>query len=149
MAGANGGFDAAGFRSGIRFAMAMGAPPATEEQVYFYMPLTVLYSRGLGDDDLPFDPSATRTSPQGEQIAPIQVPCAVSFVTAAEIQTNFGEMDPGDVAVTLLDQDYGKVKGCQYITLRGQRYLYQSTEPPVGLFNVGVYTLLFKAESIT
>lgn len=147
MAGKNPGFNAKAFRDGLHFVMAMGAPTETGDQATFYFPAQLVYRTGEGADHdaegVPFDPSipVTRVVPAG-----VKVPCAVEYQDANGIATDFGIITPSRAAITLLDEDYVKVKGCAYVALGGERYVYRHTEFPSGLFDVGVYTLHFAAE---
>ena len=95
---------------------------------------------------LPFDPQATvtRTEP-----TPVKVDCAIEYFDAENQPTNFGMIAPSRISVTLLDEDYDRVKECAYVVVHGDRYNYRRTEPPSGLFDVGVYTMHFTAENET
>ena len=146
MAGANSGFDAAGFRNAIHFAMQMGAPPEDGEQATFHFPGTLVYNGYLDGDQVPFDPTATITS---NEPPTVKVDCAIEYFDAENQPTNFGMMAPSRIVVTVLDEDYRKIRGCSYVVVHGDRYDYRRTEPPSGLFDVGVYTLHFLSQSET
>src|SRR3954451_15640230 len=143
MAGRNSGFDARAFRQNIRFVMQMGAPPIDGEQATFYFPSQLVYNANTDQDDVPFDPNATvtRVTP-----TPVKVPCAVEYKDANGELTGLGVITPSKASITLLDEDYEKVKGCSYVALRGEKFTYRSTEFPTGLFDVGVYVMHFVAE---
>lgn len=146
MAGSNSGFDAAAFRDGIHFVMAMGAPPDVEAQATFFFPSVLVYQSGEGLDvpnDIPFDPSIpiTRTI-----VPSVKVACAVEYQDAEGIVTDFGLNTPSKAVVTLLDEDYVRVKGCSYVLLNGEKFIYRHTEFPSGLFDVGLYTMHFVSE---
>lgn len=150
MANSNPGFDADAFRTGIRFAMSMGAPPVEGEQAAFLLPSTLVYNLPGGggpayvdQEGVPFDPTTTvtRTVPD-----PIKVLCAVEYFDAHGEPTNFGVITPSRAVITLLDEEYEQIKECIAVVLRGERFIYRSTEYPAGLFDVGVYTLHFTAE---
>jgi hypothetical protein len=143
MAGRNAGFNGREFRKQIRFVMNLGAPPVDGEQATFYFPSQLIYNTNVDAEDVPFDPTATvtRNTP-----TPVKVPCAVEFKTAAGVPTDFGLIVPAHAEITLLDEDYAKVKGCTYVALRGEKYVYRSTDYPTGLFDVGVYVMHFVAE---
>ena len=142
MAGTNPRFNAQKFRKNIRFVMELGAPPVDGERAIFYKPSTLVYSRGVDEADLPFDPTSTVVRQPAQ---PIIVSCAVEYKDVDDLPTDFGDIVPAKAVITVLDEDYLKVKGCEFVTLRGERYKYHHTEPPVGLFDVGVYTLHFRA----
>lgn len=146
MAGKNPGFNAKAFRKNIRFVYQMAAPPLTEEQASFYFPTQLVYNVGTDAEDTPFDPSSTvvRTQPD-----PIKVPCSIEFKETSGQVIDFGVLTPALCIVTLLDEDYERIKGCSYMVLRGEKYNYESTDAPSGLFDVGLYSLQFRAESST
>lgn len=144
MAGTNDGFDADVFREGIRFAQEMAAPPLESEQVAFYRPTQLVYNVPVDDDNVPFDPDATvtRVTP-----APVRVACSVEFQDAAGHATVFGDIAATRVVVTLLDEEYEQVKDATYIVLGGEKWVYSRTRPPSGLFDVGLYSIVFIAEN--
>lgn len=146
MAGKFPGNGSKAFRTGIRFVYNMAAPPLAEEQATFYFPSQLVYNVGTDAEDTPFDPHATvvRTQPP-----PVKVPCSVEFKDSGGQVIDFGQITPAEVEVTLLDEDYAKIEGCSYMVLRGEKYNYSQTYPPSGLFDVGLYTMSFKAESAT
>src|SRR5438309_2807566 len=119
MAGRNSGFDARAFRQNIRFVMQMGTPPLEGEQAAFYFPSQLVYNTPVDADDVPFDPSATVT-----RIVPpaVKVPCAVEYKDVNGELTDFGVITPSKASITLLDEDYAKVKGCSYVVLRGEKF---------------------------
>jgi hypothetical protein len=146
MAGTNDGFDSAAFKAGIHFVMAMGAPPIADEQATFYFPSVLMYQSPEGTDaadDIPLDPSipVTRTT-----VPSVKVPCAVEYLDANGVVTDFGLVTPSKAVVTLLDDDYVKVKNCSYVMLNGEKFVYRHTEFPSGLFDVGLYTMHFVSE---
>jgi hypothetical protein len=140
---APGGFDAAAFRAGIHTAMVMGTPVDDAEAATFYFPATVTYDRPVDADNVPFDPGAHAT-----KVAPasVRVPVAVEYRDETEQLVNFGYVTPAYAVITLLDEEYAQVAGCEYVLLRGSKFRYQSTAYPVALFDVGVYTMHFVSE---
>jgi hypothetical protein len=146
MAGSDSGFNAAEFRDAIHFAMQLGAAPDPAEQLKFYFPSTLVYTGPADGNEVPFDPATTVTSTPS---APVTVDCAVEYFDAENQPTSFGLLAPARIGVTLLDVDYAKVKGCSHVVIHGDRYNYRRTEPPAGLFDVGLYTLHFTSENET
>jgi hypothetical protein len=147
MATSDPGFDAAGFRRQIKQAMNMGAPPDVDAQVTFHFPNVLVYNSNVDGANVPFDPTSTVTTATPRP--PIRVDCAVEYFDSENQPTNFGLLAPSRIVVTVLDVDYEKVKDCAYVVAHGDRYNYRRTEPPVGLFDVGVYTLHFATNSET
>ena len=146
MAGSDPGFNAAEFRNAIHFAMQLGAAPDAGEQVFFHFPTQLVYNVPADGAQVPFNPTATVTSTAPP---PVQVDCAVDYFDAENQPTEFGLLAPTRLTITLLDEDYAQVKGCAYVVVHGDRYDYRRTEPPSGLFDVGLYTMHFTAQSET
>lgn len=144
MAGTSNDFDAAGFRDAIHEVMLMGAPTAEADRAKFYFTKTLVYNTNVDDNNVPFDPDATVTETQP---APISAACGIEYFDANDQPIVFGSVTASRVGVTLLDEEYDKVKGCAYMVIGGERYFYKRTEPPAGLFDVGVYTMYFAAEN--
>lgn len=142
MAGTLDGFDAAGFRDGIRFAMNMGAPPVVGDQVKFYFAPTSTTSASKDDTGLPFNPAVapTVTTP-----TPVSVPCSVEFARQEGEHDRIGYVVPSRLRVMLLDADFDLVEGCAYLVYGGDRYDFRYEEPPTGLFDVGIHVLIFVA----
>lgn len=146
MAGSNAGFNSAEFRDSIRFAMEMGAPPDAGERATFHFPSQLVYNAPADGDQVPFDPTATVTTTEPP---PVQVDCAIEYFDVENQPTQFGLLAPSRITVTLLDEDYAQVKECSYVVVHGDRYEYRRTNPPTGLFDVGVYTMHFTSQSET
>lgn len=142
MAGQGPGFDADEFRSAIQFAMTMGAAPKEEEQVTFLFAPQLVYSAPTDDTNVPFDPNATVVETMPE---PVRVPCAVEYFDATGQLTELGIVAPTRVELLLLDTDYEQVKDAVAVVIHGDRYNYRKTEPPSGLFTVGIFTLHYDA----
>jgi hypothetical protein len=140
MAGTNQGFNAAEFRNGIHFAMAMGAPTDVPDQIKFYFAPTV-----TGDVDASGTPFDLTAAPVTVTPAPVTVPATVMFARQEGEHDRVGFVVPTRLQVLLLDVDYELVKDCSYIVYGGDRYDLRYEEPPNALFNVGVHTMVFVA----
>lgn len=148
MAGTNPGFSAAEFRDAIHFAMKMGAPADPEAQVTFYFDADATTSAvSMDSRRVPFDPDADVNPGTGRQ--PLRVDCAVEYFDAEGQPTGFGLLTPSRLAITLLDVDYEQVVGTSYVVVHGDRYDFRRTEPPVGLFDAGIFTMHFTAQNET
>lgn len=151
MAGKGPGFDGRAFRKNIQFVMRMGAPTNADDQATFLFPSQLVYDSPTDGEDtdatgVPFDPSI----PVRRVLPPaVKVPCAVEYRDAEGIVTDFGTITPSRAVITLLDEDYRKVEGCNAVLLAGERFVYQRTEFPSALFDVGLYVLHFTAENDT
>lgn len=151
MAGTNPAFDAAEFRTAIRDTMTMGMPTATSKR------LTWHWNR-----DQTFDPQDPAATPYDLDQAPVvddpgnpdepsgevQVTYALEFAArpAGSRETVFGQFDTSRAEVTLLEDEYEQIKTADYCTIDGTRYEIDFTAPPVGLFEVTVYTIYITAE---
>lgn len=142
MAGSNPDFNAAEFRTGIQAAMEMGAALEADEQVTFHFPSTLVYNTPADDTDTPFDPTTTVTATPA---VPKRVPCAVEYFDAENQPTSFGLIAPTRLEIMLLDEDYEQVKAATYVVAHGDRYNFRRTQPPGGLFDVGLYVMHFTA----
>lgn len=144
MAGTNPGFDPAQFRNAIRFVYDMAAPPVDDEQATFYGPSTLVYTGSVDDEEVPFDPETTVVSTPATGV---KVPCGIEYLDADGQAVVFGTVTPSKVKISLLDEEYAQVAGALYVVIGGEKYLYRRTEPPSGLFDVGIYTMHFVAEN--
>lgn len=144
MAGTTSGFDDQAFIDGIQFAMTMGAPPSTSDQVMFHFAPVPTGDAAMSADGVPFDPDVSRTSTTPD---PVTVPCVVEYGDARDRDTAFGLQAGTRLRVTLLEADYRKVEDAAFVVYGGDRYDYRHTEAPVGLFSVGVWAMHFTAVS--
>ena len=144
MAGNNAGFNSGQFRDAIRFVYDMAAPPSGDEQATFYGPSTLVYTGSVDDDEVPFNPETTVVRQPAEGV---KVPCGIEYRDAEGEPLPFGTVTASRLIITLLDQDYARIKGCQYVVVGGEKYLYRRTQPPSGLFDVGLFTMHFTAEN--
>jgi len=133
-------FDANKVRAGLRLAMQVGLPVITDDQPTFFMPAVVTGdgSHALDQQGTPFDPAyrPTLVRPAG-----IKVPCSMDYKDAAGNLVAMGSVSATGMVLTLLDEDYVKVKGFAYCVVAGIRYNYQRTDRPQGLVSVGIYTI--------
>ena len=137
-------FDAGVFRESIRFVYTMAAPTVLADQITFFTAPQLVYNTPVDAEDVPFDPAATVTRVQS---VGVQVPCAVEYLDVEGQAIVFGTVTPSKVVVTLLDEDYQRVKDVSYVVIAGERYNYRRTEPPSGLFDCGLYVIHFLAEN--
>lgn len=147
MAGTDPRFPTATVKAGIRFAMEMGAAVDPSDRAQFFMPVTVVYDKGVDGDGVPFDPTATITS--NPTPTPIVVDCAIEYRDASDQPTPFGFITPAKVVITLLDEEFAQIDGFKYVVLRGEKYFFHHHEPAIALFDMGVHTLHCLAESQT
>lgn len=138
MAGTNAAFDAAAFRNGIHFAMAMGLPTVVADQPTFYFAQPRTYDVPVDEEGVPYDPTA-QPLPLASGVRPVQVPCAVEYYDAFGEIITFGAVTPSRVVLTLLDTEFPQVEGFTHVEIGQERYVFRHWEVPIGLFDVGVH----------
>lgn len=149
--GISASFDATQFRNAITFAMQMGTPPDTAKQAKFIKKSTdrtywknniPVISPKLDRDGLPLDPTVeVRTSADTS----ISANCAIEIDRADADELPVGNFRATKAIVTFLDTDYALVVGCQEMIYNGDRYIYGYEPEGLGLFDVGVNTMIFYA----
>jgi hypothetical protein len=146
MAGSNPGFNAAGFRNAIKTAMQMGAPPNEGERATFHFPVPARLQRQHGRR-----PGAVRPDRHRGVHRAAHHPGRLRHrvLRRRGQPTAFGLIAPSRIAVTVLDVDYDRSRSAPTWWSHGDRYDYRRTEPPNGLFDVGVYTMHFTSNSET
>lgn len=137
-------FNGPTFRNAIRFVFEMETSNDPNSAITFHFDDTVSFTGPRDGDDVPFDP---RTPVVRTQHTTVRVPCDVEFQKAGDEPTAFGVVVPAKVKVTLLDQDYEKIKGASYVTVGGDRYAYHYEQPDYALFDVGIHEILYTAEN--
>lgn len=134
------GFDASEFREGIWTAMAVGLPPALEDQPAFVKPAPPLQDGHERDTDgVPLNWQNPRQKDGQDTV--VQVPCAIEFFDGGGQIVNFGSLAATKIVCTLLDEDYEMVKGFSYVVIGGNKYLYERTEPPIGMVDVAIWRI--------
>lgn len=158
MAGTDASFDAGAFRDAIEFAMVMGTPQGAAERATFLFPATTTYYDTTGAT--PVEVVNPRTDQNGnplnpdirrEQVRPasVQVPVAVEFNTANMDERPIGSFKATRASITVLDEHWPQVKDAVEVQLGGDTYVISYTHPPVGLFEVTIYTMECFARSET
>jgi hypothetical protein len=146
MAGTNRGFNPNTFRDAIRFVYTMAAPPDPDRQVVFHFEGTTSWSHPeIDSDNVPFDPTARKTTTVTKP--PIKVPCQVESAEDNGDDTPFGTVIATRIIITLLDEDYAKVEDCTFVVFDGDKYIRELIAAPIGLFNVGLHSIVFIAEN--
>lgn len=142
--GADVGFSGDVFRENIRFAMQMGAPTSTTEQVTFYWKREKTYSP-QDHKRRPYDfTQSTVTDEPGNADIPggsTTVDCAVEFTprNSTGTENQVGAFEAPRAVVTLLDEEYATIEGFDYAMIDGTTYNPDYVAPPLGLFDVTVY----------
>jgi len=143
MAGTPAGFNAQTIREGLLVAMNFGLPPLAADQPTFYFPKAATgVTAPVDDSGVPFDPTVRPTYTRKA----VAVPCAIEYVDGQGKIENFGIIVPSKIKVILMGDEYEQVKGFDFVVIGGQRYFYRSTENPVGLGSIPIWTLHCEAE---
>lgn len=143
MAGSNSGFDADGFREGIRFAMTMGLPEDESQRATFYFAPARTLDGKIDSNDLPLDWAADIVDDDTPD--PVTVPVAFEMDSRANEQTAAGRFDTPTVTITVLDEDYADIEGASYCVIGDATYDIEFVGPPLGLFDVTIYQLFLRA----
>lgn len=146
MAGSDVRFDAAAFRTNIRFAMTMGLPNTSAEKATFQWTVRRTFNKG-DTGGQPFDWSATATATTTHP--DVQIPVAVEFGDQGQDSTNVGTFDMARAIITVLDEDFALIVidgvMADKVLLGGNTFMIDYVAPPLGLFDVTVYQLHCKA----
>lgn len=138
------GFNANQVRQALTDAMIMGMSPDPEQQVIWrWSP-----KREFADSDVAGDPYDWTEAPEDEEVKEdVVVPCAFEFSArpAGSVESSMGQMDTSRVVITLLDEHYEKVKGADLVLLGTNIYEVDFVAPPIGLFDMGVITVIATA----
>lgn len=144
MAGKNPNFNAKEFREAIHFAMEMGLPQDPSERITFRWTPDKTYD----DSDSGGNPWSWDVVPVvTDERADVQVPAAVEFAArpAGSVDTALGQFDTSRVTVTLLDEEFEKIRGADLMVIDANIYDIAFVGPPIGLFDVTVYQLFGEA----
>lgn len=140
------GFDPTKILTGLHKAMEFGEPTRTDDKATFVsVAVTATPGIDVDEDGVPFDPTQRPARAKTSKT----VPCAVEYNDRADMARSFGILQPTRVKITLLDPDYQQVKGFAYVVIGGDKYVYRSTEPPVALGSIDVWTVYAVAEDET
>jgi hypothetical protein len=148
-----GAFSAARFRDGVGFAMKMGIADTLSERVTFFWTTENTYA--VADTKAaPYDWTAVPDTTKSATDVPasLTVPVAVEFFDSKSSSgdTAIGDFDIGRIKVTMLDTSYdqlddfylGKPTG---MTVDGDTYIIDYWAPPIGLFDVTIYSVFASA----
>lgn len=136
-------FPAARFRDAIRGVWEMGATPDEQPVTFCWNPVTT-YDGPVDSHGIAYDPHAR---PTVKAVKPVVIPCGVEYVQVGGDATDFGEIVPSRIKITMFDQEYQVIKSSDYVSLENEKYIYHHDEPPFGLFQVGLHILVYEAEN--
>lgn len=151
-------FDSEGFRNAIKFSMQMGTNPDVSRVAKFVkksttrtywkndVQLTAVPRLDREGKPLDMDIEVRKTADVEIISGPAgTVDVAIEVTTADAEELPVGNFRPTKVTVTALDEDYAKIKDCRELIYNGDRYMYGYEPESMGLFDVGVYTIIFYA----
>lgn len=143
-------FDGVQFRNAIRFAMQMGVPPDPDKQaVFVFKPTGRTYWKNdvqlvsaprLDRDGKPLDPTVEVRRVEADTKT---VDCAVEIVRADAEELPVGTFRQTKAVVTVLDEQYEEIRGCIEMVFNGDRYKFGYEPEGLGLFDVGINTMIF------
>ncbi len=142
------GFNAAKFRSGIKFAMQMGLPGTVTERVTFFWETENVYvSADTRADPYDWTVAAQSSTSATDVPASLTVPVGIEFIDARTTSgdTTVGSFDSPRIKLTVLDDEFATLTDSNLglpngVTVDGSTYVIEYWAPPVGLFDVSVYT---------
>lgn len=142
MAGTDARFNAADFRTNIRFAMTMGLPNTTAERATFQWDTAKTFTK----DDTGGNPFDWTASPVTTVTYPdVLIPVAVEIGGESDDNTNVGTFDISRAVITVLDEDFELLTVndvfCNRVLLGDNAYEIKFVAPPLGLFDVTVYQI--------
>lgn len=146
-------FDGEGFRRAIKFAMEMGTNPDPDKspifirkgqaRTYWKDDVQLGSVPRLDRDGQPLDPQIEIRRESDDQVL---VDCAIEVVRADAEELPVGAFRLTKLVVTLLDEQYELVNDCRELLYNGDRYMFGYEPESNGLFDVGVYTMIFYAK---
>lgn len=152
MAGTDPRFNSTTFRDAIHFAMNMGKPEQTRDEViWMWTPTNTFANTDPGGAPLVWtEPILTQ-----DAHAPVTITCAYEFtpsgLSAQRLGgTSEGVFDTGTLAVTVMDVDFVLLFNDEDVladtaVIGDDVYKTMYVGPPVGLFDVTVYTIYLQA----
>ena len=141
-------FNASEFRGVIKQTMRMGMPADSEEQLVWHINRVQTFSPQ--DPAIkPYDWSAPPVVDQpGDPDHPeglVSVDYALEFAASGGGESEVGRFDQSRLEVTVLDMDYEQIKNADYAMIGRVYYEINFVAPPIGLFDVTVYTIFLRA----
>lgn len=135
------GFNADEVRNGLRLAMNVGLPPVEADQPLFVWDAPADIETAEDPSGIPFawdaEPPAVVAAPH----PPVRVPCAIEYLDSQGELRAFGPTASSTLVLTLLDDEYERVRGFSRVVIGGNEYLYQRTEAPLGLVSIGIWQI--------
>jgi hypothetical protein len=135
------GFNADEVRAGIRLAMSVGLPPVEADRPLFVWDPEPDVEEDEDTSGIPFQWDAPAPTP----VAPIKPPrreaCAIEYLDEAGELRPFGPTASTRLVLTLLDEEYERVRGFSRVVIGGNEYVYERTAAPLGLNTIGIWQI--------
>lgn len=142
------GFNAAEFRSAVKFAMNMGLPDSVAERATFRWETERTWSIADSGGE-PFNIHEDPASETDHEDVQIDVAVEFANVRGADTGLSVGEFTSGRALITVLDEDMTSIEGADVVLLGGNTYDIKFIRPPIGLFDVTIYQLDCEARDET
>jgi hypothetical protein len=125
---------------GLHKAMEFGMPNEPSQVLSFFKETsTTPEGVAVDQEGIPFSPD-----PADRVVDDVKLPDVPYSMKAADggvIKTEFGDIIPARLTITLLEPDYQQVKEFAYVTASGVKYYYKDQEPVTALGPINVYKL--------
>jgi hypothetical protein len=145
-------FDATEFRTGIRTAMQLGMPSDVAQWPVFIRRVPPLPAPDVDSDGVPWQVGRPIASPVD---VPVRALCALEWPPGTkETIEQWGPLQPGQLRVTLLDEEYRSVEGFAHMRVwpaeggEPVAYEYRRVLGRYALGSVDVWTLLVASEDV-
>jgi len=135
------GFDAEAFKTAIRNAMLMGSPNQTAMKATFRWKEDKTYANSA-PGGRPYNLRATPAADDTPEDVVLDY-VAVQFIARSTLSggTAVAEFDTPRAIITMFEEEYEQVHGCNRVVLGGNTYRVDFWAPPTPLFSVDVFHL--------
>lgn len=133
-----GDFPSDEFRSAILNTMVMGSPNKTVDKPTFYWNTDKTYT--VQDRNKKPYTLGSVEPVEDNTPDPVVATVAVEYVQRNPALTGMGDFDKSRAILTILDEEYQKIEGADWVTLGGDKYEIKYVTVD-GLFDVDVYTM--------
>lgn len=132
-------------REGLRLAMRVGLPPEAGLRPRFWVPSGRGVTAGVADGEgVPLDPSVDHRAESGRYVDGVL--CALEYTERPGVQLDWTQVLPSVVTVTVLDEEYRRIKGFTHMLIGGEKFKLRNENMPLGLGAIGVHQFVVVAE---
>lgn len=127
--------------NGMHTAMQFGRPNDPDKVLTFWKEIdTVVEGTAVDQEGVPFDPTPGKRTVTEEQLG-TDVQYSAKVGGGSTIKTEFGEIIPTSLKITLLEPEYQQVKGFDYVKSGNVKYYYRDSEPVQALGTIDVHVI--------